>query len=51
MSIHLQKHPCLKGLYTVGADAPGGPAERIPNNTLTPGESVTLYVFAGDFLL
>ena len=44
-------HQEHSNINTVGADAPGGPAERILNNTLTPGESVTLYVFAGGFLL
>ena len=42
-------HQEHSNINTVGADAPGGPAERILNNTLTPGESVTLYVFAGAF--
>ena len=57
-------HQEHSNINTVGADAaqaglscpfgaihlpPGGPAERILNNTLPPGESVTLYVFAGAF--
>ena len=44
-------HQEHRNINTVGADAPGGPAEKSSKHVFAPGKFVQQYVFAGDCLI